>query len=120
MSESNAEETPKQPPIPAQDTARKVVPFRIMRRGKDSVDEENDVVFADFSPLVLPSDVVTEEPTVPKDVFAPDHAPLTDLAPSSAQSSSGTNAPPSATSAAGKRNQSGTSSPPSSSEKKSG
>jgi hypothetical protein len=121
MSESEAEQTPKQPPIPSTpDTAKKVVPFRIMRRGDDTVDRDNEVVFADFSPVVLPSDLVTEEPTVPKDVYAPEPAPSTDLAPASGPSSSGTSAPPSAILADGSPNPSATSSPPSSSGKKTG
>lgn len=111
MSEQDAEITPKQPPIPEKpDEARKVVPFRIMRRGQDSVDEENDVVFSDFSPRVLPADVPDEtEVTVPKDVSAPELAPSTDLAPASGQNTSVTSVPQPVSKDAGKPNPSVTS-----------
>lgn len=122
MSEQESESTvPKQPPIPESvDTARKITPIRVMRRGEDSFDADNEVVFADFSPKVLPADYPDEEVTVPKDAFAPAPVPSGDLAPASAQTSSGTSVPKSVTSGAGKPSPSATSSPASSSPKKSG
>jgi hypothetical protein len=121
MSEQETEETNKQPPIPeAKDTARKISPFKVIRRGKDSVDNDEDVVFADFSPLVLPADVPDEEIILPKDAFAREPAPLTDLAPSSALTSSVTPALKAASSGDGKPSPSATSSQPSSLPKKSG
>lgn len=108
MSEQEAE-SPKQPPIPVVDKARKITPFRVMRRGDDTVDADNDVVFSDFSPRVLPADFPDEEVTVPKDVFAPQPAPLPDLAPASGRSTSGTSVPKSVSSDAGKPNPSATS-----------
>jgi hypothetical protein len=121
MSEAEAEITPKQPPIPeVVDKARKITPFRVMRRGEDSIDSENEVVFSDFSPRVVPADFPDEELTVPKDVSAPAPAPSTDLAPASGRTTSVTSVPPSVNSDAGKLNQNATSSPPSSTPPKSG
>lgn len=125
MSEESVE-TPKQPPIPAPDTARKITPIRMMTRGEDSIDSENQVVFSDFSPKILPADFPDEEVTVPKDAFAQAPAASGDLAPSSALTSSGTSAPPPPTSLPavptgdGKPSPSASSSPPSSSAPKSG
>jgi hypothetical protein len=119
MSESNSEQTPKQPPIPAPDTAKKISPIKMMRRGEDTIDGDNSVVFADFSPKILPADF-PEEVVVPKDVSAPEPAPSMDLAPASGQSMSVTSVPQSVTSGDGRPNPNVTSSQTSSSNKKSG
>lgn len=120
MSEQESEITPKQPPIPSTDRAKKISPIKMMKPGEDSFDSENTVIFSDFRPQVLPADVPDAVPTVPKDVYAPGPAPSTDLAPASGQSSSGTSVPKTATSDDGKPNPSATSSQPSSSGKKTG
>lgn len=71
--------------------ARLVTPFQIIRRGEDSLDKDDRVTFADFSPQVLPSDapveveVDAEIETVPKDESAPEPAPSQEVVPTSMQ-----------------------------------
>jgi hypothetical protein len=64
------------PPDINEDDAVPVTPFQIIRRGEDTVDREDRVTFADFSPAVLPSDAgegVEAEP-IPKGESAPEPA----------------------------------------------
>lgn len=55
-----------------------VTPFQIIRRGQDTVDKDERLTFADFSPQVLPADaqeeVEVEIETVPKEESAPEPA----------------------------------------------
>lgn len=43
-----------------QDEPRTLNPFRVIHRGEDTVDENDNVLFADFSPKVLPADTPEE------------------------------------------------------------
>ena len=64
-----------------EDTATKLTPFKIINRGEDSLDENDDVVFADFSPKVVPADT-------PDQIVQP--APKASSAPAPAPSSEST------------------------------
>ena len=103
---------------PEDDGVRKVNPFRIIRRGDDTIDPDSDIVFADFSPKVLPADAPDEVPAVPKGSSA--------VEPASSSESKKTNepqkkaSPASATEAAGKRSPSVASKQGSSSSPKTG
>lgn len=59
------------------DEPRNVTPFKLIRRGEDTLDIDERVVFADFSPTVLPADTPDEvvEVLAPKDVSVPVPAP---------------------------------------------
>lgn len=100
------------------DEARKLNPFRVIRRGDDTVDANDDIVFADFSPRVLPADSPEEVLPAPKDSSA--------VEPASSSESTVTNepkkkaSPASASEAGGKRNQSGAGKQSSSSNPKTG
>lgn len=59
----------------AHDEPQELTPFRIVNRGEDTVDSNNNVQFADFSPRVLPSEIPDEVVEVPKDESAPEPAP---------------------------------------------
>ena len=63
------------------DTARKISPFKVIERGQDTIDKDDDVIFADFSPRVLPADT-PEETVVP----APKGESVVEPAPSSESS----------------------------------
>lgn len=55
--------------------AKKITPFKMISRGEDSVDREDDIIFADFSPRIVPADTPEEPVVVPKDEYAPAPAP---------------------------------------------
>lgn len=44
--------------------SRPLTPFKIIRRGEDTLDDEGKVVFADYSPGMIPSDIPDKEPVV--------------------------------------------------------
>jgi hypothetical protein len=60
---------------------RIISPFMVITRGEDTVDPETEaLIFADFSPTVLPSDAQEEIPVViPKAESAPGRAPSSEL-----------------------------------------
>jgi hypothetical protein len=69
------------------DEARPVTPFQIIRRGQDTIGEDDRVTFADFTPQVIPSDVqqdVEAEP-VPKGESAPEPAYSVESTPTTVQ-----------------------------------
>lgn len=65
------------------EAARTVTPFQIIRRGQDTIDADDKVTFADFSPQVLPSgaqeDVEVEVEPIPKEESAPGAASSQEL-----------------------------------------
>lgn len=103
------------------DEARKITPFKRIGRGQDSLDYDDEVVFADFTPHILPADldedeeiiVIPKEESVPEPVASPAPEPQSEVSPTKS-------APPAAPSADGKPKTPASSSPASSSPKKSG
>lgn len=67
--------------------ARQVTPFKVIRRGEDSIDNDDRVTFSDFSPRVVPADT-PEEIVVPKAVSAPEPAPSQESTQTPVQTSS--------------------------------
>jgi hypothetical protein len=64
------------PQGPSEDDAVAVTPFQVIRRGEDTLDDNDRVTFADFRPTVEPADEI-EEPEVeqvPKEGSAPELA----------------------------------------------
>lgn len=61
-----------------QSEPQEIAPFKVIERGEDTVINDQ-VVFADFSPRVLPADapdeVAVDEVTVPKEESAPEPVP---------------------------------------------
>ena len=113
--------------------ARTVTPFRVINRGEDTLDEHEDVVFADFSPRVLPSEVPDEDidgALNPKGVSAPERVSSPESTSTTEPTPTGTPAPAPADSGAGMisdlsgtaagQTGTGTTSPTSSSDPKSG
>jgi hypothetical protein len=64
---------------------REVSPFVIMHRGMGTVDpaDPNRIVFEDYSPRVLPSDVPEEVPVELDEIIVPKGVSVTEPAPSS-------------------------------------
>lgn len=106
----------------APDEAQKLTPFKIINRGEDTLDSDDDVIFADFSPKVLPADAPeeVEEIPVPKDDSAPAPAPSSESPVKTEQTSSKTPAPAPAGKADGNAKKNESSSQTSSSGQKSG
>lgn len=89
---------------PKEDDAVAVTPFQTIRRGEDSVDENDRVTFADFRPHVLPADAEDEpevEP-IPKGESAPELASSAESMRTTEPKTSETSAQKSATSDDGK------------------
>ena len=106
--------------MPEEPEARELHPFKIINRGQDTVAGDDErVVFADFSPRVVPSETPDEEidnTISPKAVSAPVPAESeTGSTPPTAPTLSGTPAPAPAPSGDGKNKSNDTSSPSSSS-----
>ncbi len=103
---------------------RTVHPFKLINRGEDTVvGEDNNVIFSDFSPRVIPSDVPDEEIddlVSPKDVSAREPAPSPELPPPTEPTLSETTVPAPVDKGDGKKSQDATSSPSSSIDPKSG
>ena len=100
-----------------------ITPFKVINRGEDTVDRDDRVVFADFSPKVLPADAPDEEVVVvPKDgsAMAPASSSGASLTETDEPTSSATSAPAPASEDDGKPSQSETGKPDSSSPPKSG
>ena len=107
-----SEETPED--------ARTITPFKIIHRGEDTVDSDDVVRFADFSPKVLPSDAPEEEGIAPKGESAPARASSLASRKKTEPTKSEKNAPENAGEAGGKSSRSESGSQTSSSPKKSG
>jgi len=106
---------------PPEDEAVKVTPFKLIRRGDDTIDHEEDITFADFSPRILPADAPDENDlVVPKDGSVPEPVPSPESPPIVTHETSGTDALSPAAKAAGKPSPRETGKPDSSSPKKSG
>jgi hypothetical protein len=114
----NYVEPPPDPEEVIEDEVRKVNPFRVIRRGDDTVDGEDDIVFADFSPKVLPADTPEEVVPVPKDSSAVEPASFSESTQTSEPKKKAS--PASASAGAGKRSQSAASKQGSSSSPKTG
>lgn len=92
----------------AQPEPREVSPFKIINRGEDTVDKNDRVVFADFSPKVVPSETPDREKS-PKGASAPRPARSKESPPKTEQKKSETSAQTPASKDAGAANPSGTS-----------
>lgn len=84
--------------------AKEIYPFKAINRGEDTLDSSGAVVFADFSPIVLPSSVAAEalglspveededfEEPAPKDESAPEGVDFLEDQKPTAPKPSGTN-----------------------------
>lgn len=107
--------------MPENETARKVTPFRIIERGQDTIDKDDDVVFADFSPRVVPADTPEEQETaVPKDDSAAEPAHSLESSVTTEQKNLDSPAPEPAVKDSGKLKESESGTQASSSQKKTG
>lgn len=60
----------------ARDEPRTISPFKIIQRGEDTVDGDENLIFSDFRPHVMGADVVIEDDLpAPKGVSVPEPAP---------------------------------------------
>ncbi len=79
------------------DEPRTITPFKLINRGEDTLNLDEQVVFADFSPRIVPADTPDEEleevVVVPKDESAPEPAASPESNPTTEPSSSETPVP---------------------------
>jgi hypothetical protein len=97
-----------------------VNPFQIIQRGEDTVDAEDQVTFADFSPNVRPADAPDPVEALPKGESAPAPAPSSESSEKTVQQTSDTSAPTPASKDDGKPSPSESSKQTSSSDQKTG
>lgn len=71
------------------DEPRTVTPFMLIERGDDTLGPNDEILFADFSPKIVPADT-PDEVVVPKDVSVPEPvvSPEPQSTPQTAQTSS--------------------------------
>lgn len=70
---------------------RTITPFKLINRGEDTLDENENVVFADFSPRVIPSETPDEvEDILPKAESAPEPVPSSESTQTEGQETSET------------------------------
>jgi hypothetical protein len=91
-----------------------------LKRGEDTVDAEDQVTFADFSPNVRPADAPDPVEALPKGESAPAPAPSSESSEKTVQQTSDTSAPTPASKDDGKPSPSESSKQTSSSDQKTG
>lgn len=75
------------------DEAQTVSPFKFIQRGEDTLDDEGNVMFADFTPKIVPSETPDEIEPAPKVESAPEPAPSPESTQTSVQRPSETPVP---------------------------
>lgn len=74
--------------------SRTLYPFKTIHRGDDTLGKDDEILFADFSPKVLPSDAPDEEePIAPKAESVPEPAPSSESTENVEQKTSDNPAP---------------------------
>lgn len=106
------------------DEPRTITPFKIIERGDDTLGANGEVLFADFSPRIVPADTPDDDEeevvVVPKGESAPEPVASPESTSATEQTTSETNVPTPADKADGSPNPNEPSLPTSSSDQKPG